>query len=233
MVNWVSPCLSSFFSASTVAAYIFPAPTCKGTIISLENCELNGEFQHFIPRFNKISLLYGYPPGYIYTLQQDKYKCKKLGGVSVNDLHLHWIYMWYIWLLTLTCTTLAITQHKNLWEFLFLFFFPFFMMFRGCHGREKKKVKHFGKRDACMGLWNTHLLGTKKFILHGYLQKYINFISPRFSCLFKFFITFVSCFYDISSSWVTDIPQFPKCGAPTQLPPCPRNASHPWALPDT
>jgi len=45
--------------ASYVAAYIFTAPTCKGTIISLEPCTLNAAFQHFIPRFN--ILLYGYP----------------------------------------------------------------------------------------------------------------------------------------------------------------------------
>jgi hypothetical protein len=31
----------------------------KATIISLELCALNDDFQHFIPRFNKISLLYG------------------------------------------------------------------------------------------------------------------------------------------------------------------------------
>ncbi len=33
---------------------------------------------------------------YIYTLQQDKCKCKKFGRVSVNDLHIHEIYMQYI-----------------------------------------------------------------------------------------------------------------------------------------
>jgi predicted naringenin-chalcone synthase len=61
VVNWVSPCLSFFFGASTVAAYIFSAPTCNAIIISLEPCALNADFQHFISRFNKISLLYGYP----------------------------------------------------------------------------------------------------------------------------------------------------------------------------
>ncbi len=45
----------------SVAAHIFNPPTCKGTIISLEPCALNADFQHFIPRFNKISLLCGYP----------------------------------------------------------------------------------------------------------------------------------------------------------------------------
>jgi hypothetical protein len=43
----------------------------------------------------------------IYTLQQDKCKCKKVGRVTVNDLHLHWIYTSYIQLLTHTCTTLV------------------------------------------------------------------------------------------------------------------------------
>jgi hypothetical protein len=44
---------------------------------------------------------------YIYTLQQDKRKCEKFG--RVNDLHLHWIYTPYIWLLTLTGITLVLT----------------------------------------------------------------------------------------------------------------------------
>ncbi len=35
--------------------------TCKATIISLEPCALNADFQRFIPSFSKISLLYGYP----------------------------------------------------------------------------------------------------------------------------------------------------------------------------
>ncbi len=41
--------------------YIFTAPTCKDTIISFEPCALNADFQHSIPRFNKIIILYGYP----------------------------------------------------------------------------------------------------------------------------------------------------------------------------
>jgi hypothetical protein len=49
-----------FLSASTAATYIFTAPTCTTTIISLEPCALNAEFQHFILRFNKISLLCGH-----------------------------------------------------------------------------------------------------------------------------------------------------------------------------
>ncbi len=145
-MKWVSPCLSFFFSASTVAAYIFTAPTCKA-IISLEPCALNADFQHFIPRFNKICLLwwipqkkgfgwkeaqrqgdftinfsiYTYTPQNIftgpckcispiftlasgeckniYTLQQDKCKCKFFWSVSVNHkcftltLDLHTVYM--------------------------------------------------------------------------------------------------------------------------------------------
>jgi hypothetical protein len=50
----------------------------------------------------------------IYTLQQDKCKCKKFGHVSVNDLHLHCIYTPYIWLLTCTCTTLVCTSILHL-----------------------------------------------------------------------------------------------------------------------
>ncbi len=60
VVNRVSPVLL-FLSASTVAAYIFTAPTCIARIISLEPCALNFDFQHFIPRFNKNFLLFGYP----------------------------------------------------------------------------------------------------------------------------------------------------------------------------
>jgi hypothetical protein len=40
-----------------------------------------------------------------YTLQKDKWKCKKIERETVNDLHLHKIYMPYICLLTLMHTT--------------------------------------------------------------------------------------------------------------------------------
>jgi hypothetical protein len=45
---------------STAATYIFTAPTRTTTIITLEPCALNAEFQHFILRFNTISLLCRY-----------------------------------------------------------------------------------------------------------------------------------------------------------------------------
>jgi hypothetical protein len=46
-----SPALSFFLSASIAAAtYIFAAPTCTTTIISLDPCALNAEFQHFTPK---------------------------------------------------------------------------------------------------------------------------------------------------------------------------------------
>jgi hypothetical protein len=68
VINWVSSCLSFFLSAFTAATYIFTAPNCTTTIISLELCALNGEYQHFILscsipsilRFIKMSLLCGY-----------------------------------------------------------------------------------------------------------------------------------------------------------------------------
>jgi hypothetical protein len=50
-----------FFSTSTIVAYIFIVLACKATIISLEPCALNVDFQHFTPIFNKFFLLYGYP----------------------------------------------------------------------------------------------------------------------------------------------------------------------------
>jgi hypothetical protein len=60
VVNWVSSPLSFFLIACTAAAYIFSTPTSTITIITLESCALNAEFQHFILRFNKISLLCRY-----------------------------------------------------------------------------------------------------------------------------------------------------------------------------
>jgi hypothetical protein len=57
VVTWVSSCLSFFLSASTAATYIFTALSCTTTIIPLEPCALNAEFQHFIPRFHKFSLV--------------------------------------------------------------------------------------------------------------------------------------------------------------------------------
>jgi hypothetical protein len=44
----------------TIATYIFTAPTCTTTIITLKPCALNAEFKHFILKFNKISLLCRY-----------------------------------------------------------------------------------------------------------------------------------------------------------------------------
>jgi hypothetical protein len=53
VVNWVSSCLSFFLSASAAATYIFTALTCTTTtIISLEPCALDAEFQHFVLRCN-------------------------------------------------------------------------------------------------------------------------------------------------------------------------------------
>ncbi len=41
-------------------SYLFTAPTRRTTIITLQPCALNAEFQHFsVLRFNKISLLCG------------------------------------------------------------------------------------------------------------------------------------------------------------------------------
>jgi hypothetical protein len=60
VVNWVSSCLSFILSASTATTFIFTVPNCTTIIISLEPCAVNAEFQHFILRFNKMSLLCGY-----------------------------------------------------------------------------------------------------------------------------------------------------------------------------
>jgi hypothetical protein len=53
VVNWVSSPLSFFLSASIATTYILTAPTSTTTIITLEPCALNAEFQHFILKFNK------------------------------------------------------------------------------------------------------------------------------------------------------------------------------------
>jgi uncharacterized BrkB/YihY/UPF0761 family membrane protein len=50
----VFPFILSLFTAVT---YVFVTPTCTITIIILDPSPLNSEFQHFILRLNKISLL--------------------------------------------------------------------------------------------------------------------------------------------------------------------------------
>jgi hypothetical protein len=60
MINWVSPCLSFFLSASITTTYFFIVPTYTSIIITLEPYTLNVEFHHFIPKFYKISSLYGH-----------------------------------------------------------------------------------------------------------------------------------------------------------------------------
>jgi hypothetical protein len=60
VANWVSWFILSFpffLSASTAATYIFTAPTCTTTIITLKLCALNAEFQHFILIFLIIKFL--------------------------------------------------------------------------------------------------------------------------------------------------------------------------------
>jgi len=51
VANWVSSPLSFFLSASTAATCTFTAPTYTTTIITLQPCALNAEFQHFVLRF--------------------------------------------------------------------------------------------------------------------------------------------------------------------------------------
>jgi hypothetical protein len=58
VVNWVSSCLSFFLERLHCLLHdIFNAPTWTTTIIILKPCALYAEFQHFILRFSKISLL--------------------------------------------------------------------------------------------------------------------------------------------------------------------------------
>ncbi len=63
MVNWVSFALSFFLERlHPLVLHIFSLllPVCTTIRITLEPCALNAEFQHFILRFNKISLLWGH-----------------------------------------------------------------------------------------------------------------------------------------------------------------------------
>jgi hypothetical protein len=131
VINWVSPCLSFFLSASTAATNIFIAPTCTNTIITLDpSYALNAKFQHFIPRFNKIFSVYGYTfrgvwrwkeaqrqgdvrnnlSIYTYTSPKHLYEIMYVYLTNIYTglmymLTVYNIYTPYIQLLTLTCTT--------------------------------------------------------------------------------------------------------------------------------
>jgi hypothetical protein len=56
LVSWAPPLLLHYIHFC-IYIYIFASPTFTTTIISLEHCALNAEFQHFILRFNKMWLL--------------------------------------------------------------------------------------------------------------------------------------------------------------------------------
>jgi hypothetical protein len=57
VINRVSSCISLFLSVYTAVTYIFTTPTCTTTVITLEPCALNAEFQHFILKFNNFITL--------------------------------------------------------------------------------------------------------------------------------------------------------------------------------
>jgi hypothetical protein len=88
--NWVSSPLSFFLSASTTAAYIFTAPTRTTTIISLEPRALNVEFQHFMLRFNKISLLCGY-----HWKSGEVVKAERIGGEREGGIRDNFNLLWH------------------------------------------------------------------------------------------------------------------------------------------
>jgi hypothetical protein len=62
-------------SASAPATYIFSIPTCTTTIITLEPCTLNAEFQHFILNFNKVFLICGYLTPSMWGIPQNVFLC--------------------------------------------------------------------------------------------------------------------------------------------------------------
>ncbi len=70
MVNWsliVSFLFPEYLDCCYI--YIFTAPTSTTIIVTLEPCALNAEFQHFILRFNKISLLCRYHWDFMVSLR--------------------------------------------------------------------------------------------------------------------------------------------------------------------
>jgi hypothetical protein len=71
---------------------VFTAPICTTTIITLEPCALNAEFQHFIPRFNKTSSLKEGIGGWKEAQRQgeDRMTLRKNSIISPTNLvHLH------------------------------------------------------------------------------------------------------------------------------------------------
>ncbi len=97
-------------------------PTCKATIISLEHCALNADFQHFIPRYNKFPYFMDTPGRRVWGERRPKDrvtlqiilvftlihpKTFTLGRVNVCDKYLQWprvsvnIYI-YIYIYTAT-----------------------------------------------------------------------------------------------------------------------------------
>ncbi len=52
--------LSFLFPERLHCCYIYFHSTCTTTIISLETCALNAEFEHFVLKFNQMSFLCGY-----------------------------------------------------------------------------------------------------------------------------------------------------------------------------
>jgi hypothetical protein len=82
--------------ASTAATYIFTAPTSTPTTIPPHPCALNAGiqgfgtgFQHFILRFNKISLLYGYAlkEGFRGVKGGPKHRVKTGEFVDISDVY--------------------------------------------------------------------------------------------------------------------------------------------------
>jgi hypothetical protein len=84
MINWVFTLFSNFLNAFTTATYIFIAPTCTTTIITLEPYALNVEFQHFIPIFNKISSFCGYSETGVWGWKEAIRQ-----GDFLNNLHIY------------------------------------------------------------------------------------------------------------------------------------------------
>ncbi len=152
MVNWVSPCLSFFFNAFTVAAYIFTAPTCKLTLISLEPCALNPEAQRQGDFTNNFSIYTLYIPKHL----QRAYKC-----------------IWQIFTLALCKCKIYIYTLLGFWMFLWGLFFSFKK--KRCFGRWGLTHRcPFEVGGCASGIWDCDSLFDQIFF-------FFFFIFPPYS----------------------------------------------------
>ncbi len=115
IMSWPRP-LSYFMSTSTLLAYIFTAPTCTTTIITLKPCALYAEFQHCIPKFY-IKLPYFAD----LTQRGDRgwQEAQRQGDLKENSTIAIYIclFQWYfVWLFSLSYICLNLSSLVGNWD---------------------------------------------------------------------------------------------------------------------